>query len=177
MQALELLCFTEVFLIILGIVGMELTFPLADLTVLYFVSITRTVLITHWCFGYCWAVLVSIKDLPSNHLPQKSLRMGKMLGGGIARTEADHRDILYYVIYYMTLCSAIKSKLKKEGHLILRILSSKATTTCIEVLFLRKCIDITHLREVGNQHFCFLYFHARPLLCFVKLLLSQPRRF
>jgi len=52
MQALEFLCFSEVFLV-LGLAGMDLTFTIADPIVLYFVFVDRTVLITHQRFVYC----------------------------------------------------------------------------------------------------------------------------
>ena len=40
-------------MVVLGLAGMELTFPIAALIVLCFVFVARTVLITHQCFGYC----------------------------------------------------------------------------------------------------------------------------
>lgn len=52
-QALEVFCFTQVFGFVLILSVMELTFPIADFIVLYFVPLTRTVLTTHQCFGHC----------------------------------------------------------------------------------------------------------------------------
>ena len=38
---------------VLGLAGMELTFPIAAITELCFVFVARMVLTTHQCFGYC----------------------------------------------------------------------------------------------------------------------------
>ena len=104
---------------VLSLAEMELIFPIADLIVLCFVLVARKVLMTHQCFGYCWAVLPQHQGCLANIAPLTSrLGVGKILGGDIART-ADPNWPKGYSIPY-DICSEIKAKRKEEeiGHLL-----------------------------------------------------------
>lgn len=73
-------------------------------------------LITHWCFRCCRAILT--QDFSTSHT---RTQLGQV-------TQADQRDIPWH----MRLCSAIKDGGKKEeleGHLVWLSLSSQVTTT------------------------------------------------
>jgi len=57
------------FLTVLGLAGMELTFPSAALIVQCWFFVARKVLLIHQCFGYCWAVFTGHQGYLSNLPP------------------------------------------------------------------------------------------------------------
>lgn len=84
---------------------MQLVFFTA--VVLCFGFITKMVLMTHWCFSYCWVSRFSVSYAAFSW--QWLLRVGKIMGdtnqsGQLTRTGL--RGISYYMIYW----SRIKTK-------------------------------------------------------------------
>ena len=151
---------------------MELILPIAALIVLCSVLVARKVLITHQCFGYCWAVLAQHQGCLSNIPPLTSrLGVGKILGGDTARTADPNWPKGYSMPY--DVCSAIKARRRrnKGGAFVYLCLSSGATATHTETLLPRKRLDIAFWWEVENKVFWFSL-----LLCatFAFALLNCP---
>lgn len=140
---------------------MELTFQIAACIVLCFAFVARTVLIliTHQCFGCCWAVF------PNNpHYHQKPVRWSwaRIWEG----TEAgqlpptDQRDILYHVM----LCSARKGREKEEeGVIFVVIVLVLGSSCCMCWGLVSQGVD-GHLPDDGeewiNSYFCFVSMYS-----------------
>lgn len=100
-----------VFIIVLDLARMKLTFYTAALWVLCSAFMARNVLllVAHLCFGYCRTCLHSIKAfslLPSP--PVSRLRAEKRLGGDTAK-RADQIWSMHYLIPYDILLSSESS--------------------------------------------------------------------
>jgi len=110
--------------IVLPLAGTELIFFKVAHMGLYFVFVTKTVLITHWCFSCCWTVLIQCQGSPLLFLTL----FYQLIGWGCTRrwegtqpaqlTSSDKRDIPHH----MPSCSAVKAQGRKEEEQTFRVM-------------------------------------------------------
>lgn len=168
---------------------MNLIFPIAALKALCFVTVATKVLITHQCFGYCWAVLHSISNV-SPTFSHSYPPLGWIFGGHIAST-ADPKWPKWYSIPY-DACSTNKRYDKKEvvgvvgmGTSVYRVRRWVCYLHCLlpeqPISVLKPCFSGSDWSLLMGSRkykiFCFLWFLMHDLyFSYFKLPLFWSRR-
>lgn len=146
---------------VLGLAGMDLTFPMAALIVLCFIFVSRPMLKTDQDQGCLFT-----------HQPSKASRLGKSkrLGEHTARTADPNRPKGHSILY--DVCSTIKTETRGHAGGVGELLKTFVFLSNHYAFWgptSQKWLNFTCCWEVENKSFCFALF---PCVAFTFLLLA-----